>query len=501
MVEIDEEKYDDLVEKFKREVKRVEPYKKRRPLTEDLNLRVEYKNKLVETYNDIINFFKTDFTSYPLETKIDVQNRIVTHLSKFKECFSILSLNYTFGKSIWDTIDINNITEDDISETPIDSLPKSTSSSKSKEKQSQKKDKHSSSKKRSSNIAKEGATDTLNDNQNDTEKNSQQHGNDTTNHTDSPHSDNHSGSDSGSLTPATSTSSVDTIIGMDQTPKTFMAIAHQTINYKYDGDPLALDSFIDAIELLQTLCKQQNEPIMLKYIMTKLEGKAREAISATPESTEDIINDLKANIKTESSKVIEGRMLALRADKMNLTKFSERAEELAEQFRRSLCVEGFSKPKAKELSIEKTVELCRKNTKSDTVTAILASTKFSEPKEVIAKMVVEINNLKQFRNSQQYTHKNGNQKNGNGRSFNNKFNKNKNSHSNDNRNSNNGRQNGNHGRSNWNGQNNNRNGQSNTRTFTNSNYRRSNEQPVRLISGNETHPGNGGQTTEQSQQN
>lgn len=128
--------------------------------------------------------------------------------------------------------------------------------------------------------------------------------------------------------------------------------------------------------------------------MTRLEGNAREAIIAPPEKPNDIITQLKAFIKTESSKVIEGRMLALRADKTSLTKFAERAEEFAEQFRRSLCVEGFSKQKAKELSVEKTVELCRKTARSETVTAIIASTKFNEAKKVIAKMIVEINTVK-----------------------------------------------------------------------------------------------------------
>lgn len=150
-----------------------------------------------------------------------------------------------------------------------------------------------------------------------------------------------------------------------------------------------------------------------------------------------LLNNSKLPSK-QSSKVIEGRMLALRADKTNLTKFSERAEELAEQYRRSLCDEGYAKDRTKELALTKTVELCRKNITSTTVDAIIASKTFSEPKEVIATMIVEINNLKQLRSSAQYTHKNGNKKYGNGQSHN-KFHKNNNngnSNSNSNFNSN-----------------------------------------------------------------
>lgn len=130
--------------------------------------------------------------------------------------------------------------------------------------------------------------------------------------------------------------------------------------------------------------------------------------------------------------------MAPRADENNLTKFSERAEELAEQYRRSLCTEGFSKEKAKEIAIEKKVDLCRKSARSERLQAIIAATKFSEPKEVIAKMIVEINHLKLDKNATQNTHNNTS----NGRRY---------------------------------------------------------EQPVRYYSGNETNPENGGQNQEQSQ--
>lgn len=237
--------------------------------------------------------------------------------------------------------------------------------------------------------------------------------------------------------------------------------------------------------------------------MTRLEGIAREAIVIEPTNPNDIITQLRAAIKTEPSKVIEGRILALRTERTNLTKFAERAEELAEQLRRSLITEGFSKPKAKELSIEKTVELCRKSARNDTVKAVLAASKFTEPKEVIAKMIVEINNLKLDNNSSQYTRGNGNhKKNGNG--YPNKYSKNnnRNSNHNDHHQGHNNRRNSNNYRPNYSNNNNNtRHGQNNSngRTFTNSNYRRTSEQNVRVITGNEIHPGNGGQTTEQAQ--
>ncbi|XP_055308406.1 putative uncharacterized protein DDB_G0286901, partial [Sitodiplosis mosellana] len=265
---------------------------------------------------------------------------------------------------------------------------------------------------------------------------------------------------------------------MAKTPKDFIALANQMIGYRYNGDPLNLDSFLDAVDLLKELCERPNVDIMRKFVMTRLEGTAREAIVVEPQTVDDIIRQLKANIKTESSKVIEGRILALRADKSSLTKFAEQAEALAEQFRRSLCVEGFSKEKAKEMAVEKTVEMCRRSAKNDIVKAVIAASKFTEPKEVVAKMIVEINNVKQDKPHNSYTHKFGrpNHGNNNGRNFNNNDRSNK-SQNNRQGNGGNWRSNGhnnggnannrgqNNNRSNQQGQNNNRNGQN-----YNSNY-------------------------------
>lgn len=53
----DEEPYKTLYDLFNREAKRVEVYKSRN-LTENLQLRDEYKQCLVRTYNDLVKIFK-----------------------------------------------------------------------------------------------------------------------------------------------------------------------------------------------------------------------------------------------------------------------------------------------------------------------------------------------------------------------------------------------------------------------------------------------------------
>lgn len=467
----DNPEFKDKHAKFNREYNRVEPYKSRIPLTKNEKLKVEYRECLVKTYNDIIKYLEPINKTAQLEERFEIQGLIFEHLRKLKECFYTLKLQYEFGKGIFDEIVLENISEVEIESNSIfDNIPTNTNNTLDND-----------------NLTSENSDSTIQkENQILHNSNPALHGS------------------------ASSLSSSEKTEIMAQTKQDLIATANRLIHFKFNGDPLALDSFIDAVKLLEDVCEVANKPTMLKFLMTRLEGDAREAIETPPEDIDDFIEQLEEHIKPDSAKVIEGRILALRIDKTNLTQFSKRAEELAEQYRRSLCKEGFSKEKSKELAIEKTVDLCRKSAKSPTVKSVIASTKFSEPKEVIAKMIVEINNIKLDKHSTPFNHKYNNNQNKNGNNkFSNSQNRNfrgnsnnyRNSGASTSQNSNNYRQNSQNNNNNQNrGYRNNYNNNYNSRTFTNSNGNNKNDRPVRFYSGNEENPGNGGQDTEQTQQ-
>lgn len=176
---------------------------------------------------------------------------------------------------------------------------------------------------------------------------------------------------------------------MAMTVVEFLRISAQTINRNYDGDPLALDAFINSIELLEELATRELQTTFLKFIKSKLEGKALESIPADVANVAGIKAALREQIKPDSSKVIAGRMLALRVDRSKMVDFTQQAELLSEALQRSLIVEGISQAKAREMTIEKAVEVCRNASRSDLVKSVLAATPFTAPKEVIAKFVVE----------------------------------------------------------------------------------------------------------------
>lgn len=161
---------------------------------------------------------------------------------------------------------------------------------------------------------------------------------------------------------------------------------------KFDGDPLKLNSFLLEIQEVRSVSENEQLPILLNHILTKLEGKALESVPEKPDTIDEIIEALKKNIKPPSSKIIEGRMLGLKAIQNNIQNYTKEAEQLAEALQRSLIVEGISQKKAKEMTIERTIDMCKANARTDYVKSVLAATSFEDSREVVAKFVVESTN-------------------------------------------------------------------------------------------------------------
>lgn len=177
---------------------------------------------------------------------------------------------------------------------------------------------------------------------------------------------------------------------MPQDPESFTRLCGSILNVKYLGDPLGLNSFINTVEFLEILCKPENAEVLRRFIVQKLDGKALDAVPDIDNKTLKQIKDaLKGNIRPDSSDVIEGRIVALRQDHMTAQEFAKTAEELADALKRTYIIEGMTETKASDMTIKKTVELCRNNTRSTLVKSVLASTSFPDAKSVISKLLVE----------------------------------------------------------------------------------------------------------------
>lgn len=180
-------------------------------------------------------------------------------------------------------------------------------------------------------------------------------------------------------------------------------------------------------------------------------------VNENAESVDDIIQALKGKIIHETSKVLEGRMIALTIDNKSLIEFQKQAEEISEKYQQALVEEGIPLNIAEKLIIDKTVDLCRKNTKSSEVKAILSATAHPTASSVISKMMTQIDAVRLDKLTTM--NKKGNDKNKNGNNNNNRGqrgrgNGNKSGNNNDGNNNGSNGQNGQNGNGRGGGQNN-----------------------------------------------
>lgn len=140
---------------------------------------------------------------------------------------------------------------------------------------------------------------------------------------------------------------------MPQDSELFLRLCAQTINTKYLGDPLKLQSFLNSVALLEKMVKPENQELLTTFVISKLEEKGLEEIK-NPNTTDlqEVKNNLK-NIKPDNSDIIEGRFLALRQDKLTLQDFAKQAEDLADALKRTYMIEGISPDKANNMKIKK----------------------------------------------------------------------------------------------------------------------------------------------------
>lgn len=175
----------------------------------------------------------------------------------------------------------------------------------------------------------------------------------------------------------------------------FLRLAAGQINKNYAGDPLALASFIDSLELLESMATTAElTTILFSFAKTKLEGKAREIITTTVINLTQLKNALRTHIKPENSHVVEGRILSLKFNPNHAEECSKKAEELADALKRTLIVEGVSAEKANQMTIDKTIEVCRRNTNSPMIKSVLEASTFETAKDVVAKLITQTDKTK-----------------------------------------------------------------------------------------------------------
>lgn len=170
--------------------------------------------------------------------------------------------------------------------------------------------------------------------------------------------------------------------------KELLDIVNGQIRKPYGGDPLGLPTFLSGVEIAMNFADDDDlKKKLVDFVKGRLEGKAREVITDDITTIEALIKKLKETIRPENSKIIEGRMAAVRYSYSKQKEFVKETEELADALRRTLIIEGMSPDKANEITVDRTIQLCRKSATSDIVKSILGSVKFDTAKDVVAKLI------------------------------------------------------------------------------------------------------------------
>lgn len=383
-----------------------------------------YREEVVTAYNGFLVFANSIYQQLSRGSQSTLDNRVEQSRDLLERCLNILECKYELPSDIFEQVELDKISnvpnflensDTTIEETNQDAKSTSTSSDITPENNSQEND-----------------------------------------HKESEHGSNHDSNDNSDI------ESEPDLNTDKMTDVETLRMVNSQLGSTYSGDPTTLESFIDSITLLDEIIDEK-KALLVKIIKAKLTGRAREALSSTDDTVAKIIKSLRDNISQESSKVIQGRFTALHLSKnLKLDEFSKKVEELAESLQRSLIAEQFPEAKARQLAVEKTIEVCRANSRSDVIKAVLSSPAgFKNPQEVVATFLTQVgiarseHQVAQNRQnaSKNRQNNNGNNKNGN-RYNNNKNGQNRNGHG-QNRNG----QNKNNGQNN--GQNRNGNGQNN----------------------------------------
>lgn len=393
-------------DEFTRIYKQVQRYFESRPLTKDKTLIERYRTDSVDSYNNYVSYLAEHFNSLDDDNQLKAERRLTGDRDRLAKIFKTLYIEYPFTVNIFDQIDRSNLRFGEIptiitegEKETADSGAAGTSTSTDKQSVGSltvpaqtTRSTHSSIESLYENelVGSNEQNLAVNDNENNPPENLVRDENVRVNtpensRSNSPTVDGNLGED-----PPENLGNVTPIIDeMPQSAPNFLKLAASIINYKYSGDALKLESFLTDVELVSELADNANTALCLKFVKAELEAKALECLPETINSIDDLTNALKQNIKPDTPKVVEGKLMALRLEKNNYTKFSEQLEKLAEAFRRSLISEGISKSLAQEMTVNKTVELCRKTTKSEIVKSVLSAATFDKPESVIAKFVTE----------------------------------------------------------------------------------------------------------------
>lgn len=165
----------------------------------------------------------------------------------------------------------------------------------------------------------------------------------------------------------------------------FFNLASKLVPLEFDGSVDKLQSFLDSLTLLQANSEGHTDRA-LAFIKTRLTGKARDLISDDM-TLDDIVRTLKNNIKGESSKVVSAKLLTLKQNFKDTSKFAAEIESLAISLKKAYITEGVPNAVAQTYATDTAVKSLIKNAASERTRLVMEAGTFPTIQDAISKLV------------------------------------------------------------------------------------------------------------------
>lgn len=168
-----------------------------------------------------------------------------------------------------------------------------------------------------------------------------------------------------------------------------MRLADSILPKSFDGEPGKLQSFLDALGLLQTLATTPElVGVAVIFVRTRLVGKARDLIRDENSLTQ-IGQTLRENIKTQSSQQVIAKLAALKQTASAMEYVAE-VEKLSDTLRRSYLSEGVPPATADLFVAQKVTEVLVKSSRSTRVRTVMEAGTFETAHDATTKFIATV---------------------------------------------------------------------------------------------------------------
>lgn len=156
----------------------------------------------------------------------------------------------------------------------------------------------------------------------------------------------------------------------------------------YDGKPENCDSFLLKIELADELTNEENKATLLKFLKTRLSGRAL-SVSKDKNTIAGVIAALRANCKSaETSATLLAKLSATKQDN-TVKNFVTQVESRFDQLTSAYIAEGVPPETARNLAKDFAINALTEGVKSPETKIILKSGQFTSLTDAVTKLMKE----------------------------------------------------------------------------------------------------------------